>query len=33
VQPSIQDEEQVPQDDGMCHGGAHDQEDMEEEVP
>jgi hypothetical protein len=32
VQPPTQDEEQVPQDPGMNHGGAHEEKDKEEEV-
>jgi hypothetical protein len=33
VQPLTQDEEQVPQDEGMNQGGAHEENDKEEEVP
>ena len=33
VQPPTQDEEQVPQDEGMDQGGAHAEKDKEEEVP
>jgi hypothetical protein len=33
VQPPTQDEEQVPQDEGMNQGGAHEEKDKEEEVP
>jgi hypothetical protein len=33
VQPPTQNEEQVPQDEGMNQGGAHVEKDKEEEVP
>jgi hypothetical protein len=33
VQPPTQNEEQVPQDEGMNRGGEHEEEDKEEEVP
>ena len=33
VEPPTQDEEQVPQDEGMDQGGAHEEKDKEEEVP
>jgi hypothetical protein len=33
VQPLTQDEEQVPQNEGMNQGGAHEEKDKEEEVP
>jgi hypothetical protein len=33
VQPPTQDEKHVPQDEGMNHGGAHDENDKEEDVP
>jgi hypothetical protein len=33
MQPPTQDEEQVPQDEGMNQGGAHEEKDKEEEGP
>jgi hypothetical protein len=33
AQPPCQYEEHVPQDDGMCQGGPHEQEEKDEEVP
>jgi hypothetical protein len=33
VQPPTKDEEQVPQDEGMNQGGAHEEKDQEEEGP
>jgi hypothetical protein len=33
VQSPTQDEEQLPQDEGMNQGGAHEEKDKEEEIP